>query len=456
MIDTELPNPAAAWLWAHAQVTTFSSDTDSIPDLIKQQPERALSRVIAPRYLRPSTSYLVCLVPTFDPTPDPSSASLGWAWQHSTPPAAVTLPVYYSWRFTTTNIEADFSTLVQQLKPWEQGGVGVRPMDISNAGAGMPSPAAGQPPWTIGLEGSLRQRRRRGSRSGAGVTPTVETTIEQALAARIDGTAGELSPPTYGATQASFQGQLAGGQGPLWLRTLNLDPALPRRRVARSRARAGKPGGADPVGVGSGRTGERREPRAPTGPAGTGARQPHVRKPHRRRWIIVPTARGRPPPPAHPGHAGPDRSPGDIDRDPSGGAAKATGNSEIPALMKLRAKSPPGLVEMTGLPGLGPKRARQLFDELGIDSPESLRTPPKSSGSASSRALGQRPRRASSPGSMPSAPRSTRRGRRASRPRRPRRRPPLLMPSPATRPRRRRSACRFAASLAPRALWRHG
>jgi len=46
---------------------------------------------------------------------------------------------------------------------------------------------------------------------------------------------------------------------------------------------------------------------------------------------------------------------------------------EIPALVKLRGKFPPGLVEMTRLPGLGPKRARRLFDELGIDSLAALR-----------------------------------------------------------------------------------
>ncbi len=46
---------------------------------------------------------------------------------------------------------------------------------------------------------------------------------------------------------------------------------------------------------------------------------------------------------------------------------------EIPALVKLRAKYPPGLVAITRLPGLGPKRARRLFDELGIDSPQALR-----------------------------------------------------------------------------------
>src|SRR5436305_9904917 len=45
----------------------------------------------------------------------------------------------------------------------------------------------------------------------------------------------------------------------------------------------------------------------------------------------------------------------------------------IPAAVKLRAKFPPGLIEMTRLPGLGPKRARKLFEELGIDSLDALK-----------------------------------------------------------------------------------
>lgn len=46
---------------------------------------------------------------------------------------------------------------------------------------------------------------------------------------------------------------------------------------------------------------------------------------------------------------------------------------DIPAAVKLRARFPAGLVAITRLPGLGPKRARMLYDELGIDSPEALR-----------------------------------------------------------------------------------
>lgn len=46
---------------------------------------------------------------------------------------------------------------------------------------------------------------------------------------------------------------------------------------------------------------------------------------------------------------------------------------EIPATTKLKAKIPAGLVEITGIPGLGPKRVRQLHDALGIESLEDLR-----------------------------------------------------------------------------------
>ena len=46
---------------------------------------------------------------------------------------------------------------------------------------------------------------------------------------------------------------------------------------------------------------------------------------------------------------------------------------KIPAAEKLKAKYPPGLVEVTRVPGLGPKKARRLFDELGVDSLDALK-----------------------------------------------------------------------------------
>jgi DNA polymerase (family 10) len=46
---------------------------------------------------------------------------------------------------------------------------------------------------------------------------------------------------------------------------------------------------------------------------------------------------------------------------------------EIPAAVKLKAKFPPTLIEVTRVPGVGAKTARRLFEELGISSMEDLK-----------------------------------------------------------------------------------
>lgn len=60
----------------------------------------------------------------------------------------------------------------------------------------------------------------------------------------------------------------------------------------------------------------------------------------------------------------------------------------IPAMEKLRAKFPPGLMDLTRLPGLGPKRARMLFDTQGIDSLQALRAAAESEQLRGIRGLG--------------------------------------------------------------------
>jgi DNA polymerase (family 10) len=47
---------------------------------------------------------------------------------------------------------------------------------------------------------------------------------------------------------------------------------------------------------------------------------------------------------------------------------------DLAALAKLRGRIPPGLVEVMHIPGLGPKTARRLWQELGVGSAEDLRT----------------------------------------------------------------------------------
>jgi DNA polymerase (family 10) len=50
-----------------------------------------------------------------------------------------------------------------------------------------------------------------------------------------------------------------------------------------------------------------------------------------------------------------------------------TETGDLTALAKLRAKLPPGLVEVMHVPGLGPKTARKLWSELGVETLDDLR-----------------------------------------------------------------------------------
>ena len=62
----------------------------------------------------------------------------------------------------------------------------------------------------------------------------------------------------------------------------------------------------------------------------------------------------------------------------------------IPAADKLKARIPPGLVQITRIPGLGPKRTRLLHSELGIDSLEALRAAAESGGLRHVKGLSER------------------------------------------------------------------
>ena len=60
-------------------------------------------------------------------------------------------------------------------------------------------------------------------------------------------------------------------------------------------------------------------------------------------------------------------------QDAGGEAPRAAGDRDDPGRREAAREVPAGLIDLTRLPGLGPKRARRLFDELGIDSLEALR-----------------------------------------------------------------------------------
>jgi hypothetical protein len=117
----ELPELIDTWGWAHAQVACETSS--EIDGTLAQQPDRTLSRLLAPRRLLPFRPYLACVVPAFlsgliaglgeDPAADAAIVTgLEPAWTATRMPAA--LPVYYSWSFRTGEA-GDFESLAQRL-----------------------------------------------------------------------------------------------------------------------------------------------------------------------------------------------------------------------------------------------------------------------------------------------------------------------------------------------------
>ena len=63
---------------------------------------------------------------------------------------------------------------------------------------------------------------------------------------------------------------------------------------------------------------------------------------------------------------------------------------DIPSAVKLRAKFPSGLISIMHLPGFGAKRAKLLYDELGVDSLETLRETAEAGEIRKIRGLGKR------------------------------------------------------------------
>lgn len=157
----ELPPPSETWAWAHAQVVETGTK-ESVADVIKNEPSRAVSRLLCPRNLTEGTRYVAAVVPTFEPGrraglgwspyPDsdsggdnggnggsqadgPSQQPMALAWP-ATGSSARQLPVYYMWEFTPGG--PSFETLADKLEPRALSGydVGARPVDASHPGPG--------------------------------------------------------------------------------------------------------------------------------------------------------------------------------------------------------------------------------------------------------------------------------------------------------------------------------
>lgn len=228
----ELPDLGESWGWAHAQVAGSLTTGPSLDQVLASHPERTVGRLICPRRLEPSRSYLACVVPTFDvgrkaglglPVTDADAATLQPAWQGT--PATLDLPIYYHWEFAT-GPDGDFQSLVEQLKARKMPDtVGIRALDVSAADPGLPPIPPGSPDAVLGLEGALMADTTKPKGWTNGIGATFRAALRRRLGVA-DPSAVEpaVTPPIYGARHANQSSVPADGVPPHWLRELNLDP----------------------------------------------------------------------------------------------------------------------------------------------------------------------------------------------------------------------------------------
>lgn len=179
------PDSSETWAWAHAHFNADFSpnvlETDAAlagreaQQMIAQAPDRACSRLLCPRKLKPKTGYHVLLVPAFesgrlaglghDPKPlfedaanglSATSPSWGAYGVAANRPDPTLFPVYQRWYFRTAD-NGDFESLVRLLKPQVvDSRVGHRDIDVTDPApnvVGIHDPALG---GVLRLGGALR------------------------------------------------------------------------------------------------------------------------------------------------------------------------------------------------------------------------------------------------------------------------------------------------------------
>jgi hypothetical protein len=232
--DEPLPDLEESWAWAHAQVAVSNApnaDPSDISKALRTEPLRAVSRLLCPRRLEPATVYYACIVPSYAAgcvaglggQPDDANATKR-AWDLK-PDGSLSLPVYYWWRFQTGE-SGDFETLARRLEPnLLPRTVGLRKMDVSHAGGGIPDLAVDDSDALVDLEGAL-------------LAPTItpeewkgKAQFQRALHRILQPSQKKLIPPLYGGLHAGTETPPALDDSPHWLAQLNFLPQ--NRAVAR-------------------------------------------------------------------------------------------------------------------------------------------------------------------------------------------------------------------------------
>ncbi len=232
----ELPPLEDAWAWAHCQVTRRADDIRPLKQILAENPDLAVSRLMCPRRLEPLTSYHACIVPAFRAgvaaalgLPAVTDLSPAWTQQDT-----ATLPVYDSWEFAT-GPAGDFEALAQLLKPAPAPDrLGRRDVDIANpqwgnpADFGIPAPAEGTDTRQVAaFEGALRAPAQDRLPLPELVRNAYPARLAEILTQAEPGAEDAddpdpiVAPPLYGRWHSGRDAATISGH---WMGELNLDP----------------------------------------------------------------------------------------------------------------------------------------------------------------------------------------------------------------------------------------
>jgi hypothetical protein len=233
----QLPDLADSWAWAHGQVLVVGDE--QLDDLLAEHPERTASRLLCPRRLDPNTGYLACVVPAFEAgrraglgeEPAEGGEEMAPAWTAGAEKPVV-LPVYFSWTFATGK-GGDFESLASALRTRPiPAMVGRHELFVGAAGPPLPARKLGKDGAVVLLQGALVPPEKRPppwpQATRAAVTRALRDLLD--LPARRLGTGSSpttgpaVTAPLYARWLAAHPTVPAAAAGPLWFRTLNLDP----------------------------------------------------------------------------------------------------------------------------------------------------------------------------------------------------------------------------------------
>jgi len=244
-----LPPPDQTWAWAHVHVSqditagntlSVEQTVNALEELVRRNPDEALSRLVSPRKLRTGTAYHAFLVPTFEigrlaglglPTTGQDALAPSWGAGQKE------FPVYYQWYFRTGK-RGDFEYLVRLLKARSVQNIGVRDMDMQQPEFGVSGmiDRPGDEP-VMGLEGALKSpdvqpRPQTWPPPNPADRPIFlneladKVNLQDTLLNTPDPDSAHpdpvISPPLYGRWHALQQRLNVGAPG--WVNELNQDP----------------------------------------------------------------------------------------------------------------------------------------------------------------------------------------------------------------------------------------